>query len=337
MTGIIGDLHLKENLGYSSYIKDGREAEKQEILDFIVNSLKDCDTIIFLGDQFNARNNPSRVIKEFVAFLERFNGKQLYILTGNHEIDSFGKTALDFLKELKKKDNWHVITDTIESINGFTFCPYFTKSQLAVKTDEEGIKMIMNKLEDNNILFIHSALSETSTTSGIQTNIFNEIVLPRKELEKRFKLVIGGHIHKPKNYGNTIVAGSIFNQEVCEIGKSIWRINEDTLEIEEIKLPGRGIYKLTDPTNTDLNKIKEDSIVKVILTKKITKKKVEELKDRLGKFDAFVLIEDYPKERKKLVSDKNVLEFEVEELIGLYAKQKQIDLNKLLNAFELIK
>jgi len=68
--GIIGDAHFKDNLSYSEYVKDQRIPEKKEILDFIIKSFSDCDSVVFMGDNLNSKNNSSEVIREFVEFVK---------------------------------------------------------------------------------------------------------------------------------------------------------------------------------------------------------------------------------------------------------------------------
>jgi len=353
--GVIGDLHLKDNLGYADYITDRRIPEKEEILNFIVENLKDCDTIVFLGDQFNRRNNPSLVIKEFVSFVERFDGKQIYILAGNHEKQGDGKSAIDFLKAILGKA-WEVIVDTvaIETIaridektnkisptleSKIVFCPYFSKAELGTKDNQEGSKLIMEKIGKGDILFVHHAISDTLTAAGIDTNIFPEPVLPKKELEKNFKLIFGGHIHTPQVSGTTIVAGSIFNEQIGDTGRYIWKIQTGPLKVEQIPLPGRKVYGLKDPEEKDLKPLEKNSIVKVTITKKETLAKLEQLKTKLRKFDAYLLLEQIPKERKKLHfgGDEGLLEFDIDQLLEMFAKERKIDLEKVKKGFELIR
>jgi len=81
-TLVVGDMHLKERLGYSDYIPDGRKSEKEAVLEEIFKLSNGCDRVVFLGDQLNGRNNPSEVIREFVGYIERFT-QQVYILAGN--------------------------------------------------------------------------------------------------------------------------------------------------------------------------------------------------------------------------------------------------------------
>ena len=347
MIGIIGDLHLKENLGYADYISDRRVPEEKKVLDFIVKSLEDCDKIVFLGDQLNSRTSSPHTIKKFVNFLERFNGKELFILAGNHEKFGDGRSAMDFLKEITNK-KWTVITDEVLEKDGMVFCPFFTKAELEATDNKDAIKKIMEKLPDGKVLFAHHTISDTLTASGISTNAFSEPILPKKKLEDKYGWVIGGHIHNPQSKGKTTIAGAIFNNEVGELKRYIWKLNfqpigEGKAKIDEhivqIELPGRAIYKLENPTDEELKDIKKDSIIKVILTKKITNDEIEELKTKLKRFDAYLLLEQIPKQRKKLHfgEGESLLEFDIEQLLELYAKEKKVDINKLKHGFELIK
>ncbi len=347
---VIGDIHLRQDLGYADYIKDRRVSEKKEILDFIVKSSEDCEKIVFMGDLLNGRNNNSEVNKELVEFLERFDGKELFIISGNHERTSGGKTALDFLKEIKGK-HWHIMTEGYTTIDNFTFVPYFTKQELGTKDSKEATKEILEWLpkEGGDILFCHYALSETQTVSGCMTNLFDEVVLPRKELEKKYKIIVGGHIHAPyTDNKQVIVAGSIFRNEIGEHEKFIWKIDENlltteqngekVLQAEQIRLPGRGIYKVTDEADIglELNKIPPHSIVKVILTKKGYN--LEALKEKLKTFDAYIVLENYPSERKKILqTTEDVLDMDIEKLLNVYAKEKKISVEKLIKAWNLIK
>ena len=264
MLGVIGDLHLKQNLGYFQLFKDGREKERDDVLDYIVQELKDCDPIVLLGDQLNSRNNSSETLKTFVSFLKKFNGKTVYILGGNHEKFGDGRSALDFLKKLDKPE-WKVITDSVITAEGrdYTFCPYFTKSELGVETNEEGVAKVMKMLPGGKILFIHHAISGSKSTSGAMTDIFDEIVLPRDELEKRYEMVIGGHIHKWSILNNTIVAGSVFNNIAGETSSRIWKIATMDMNYYPIEVPCRGIYKIENEI-VDLSNLPKNSIINFI-------------------------------------------------------------------------
>jgi len=351
MIGIIGDLHLKEDLGYADYISDRRIPEEKEVLDFIVESLKDCDKIVFMGDQLNSRTSSPHTIKKFVNFLERFDKQELFILAGNHEKFGDGRSAMDFLKEITNK-KWTVITNEVLEKDGLVFCPFFTKAEIEATDNDDAIKKIMKMLPDGKALFVHHTISDTLTTSGISTNMFSEPILSQKALLKKYEWVIGGHIHNPQVEGTVVVAGAIFNNEVGELKRYVWKLDLEgkhksgaskssgpSQSLLQIELPGRAIYKLENPSDDDLKDIRKDSIIKVILTKKITNDEIDKLKLKLKKFDAYILLEQVPKERKKLHfgEGESLLEFDIEQLLELYAKEKKVDINKLKHGFELIK
>lgn len=332
----IGDIHFKSALSYADYCSDHRINEEKEVLDFIVKQSSNCEKIVFIGDIFNSRTNPPEIIKKAVEFIERFNNKEIFILGGNHEKISEGKSALDFLREIKGH-HWHLITERLTSVNDYDFLPYLIKPELGTKDFTQGVDNLLKTMDGGKILFTHFAISGTYTSSGAMTNLFNEVVLPEKELTKRYKLIVGGHIHQPLHRENLIVTGSIFTNEVGETDKYVWKIDEETLKVERIMLPGRGIYKVENPTAETLEKAyPENSIIKVILTEK--KWDIEELKEKLKKYDAYLIVENYPSERKQVVhSDEDVLNMDIKDLLALYAKAKNVPEEKLKRAWEIVK
>jgi DNA repair exonuclease SbcCD nuclease subunit len=341
MIGIIGDLHFRPELAYTDYINDHREFEYDNVLKFITQHTKDCDTIVLLGDVFNVKNPTSQTIKRCTEFLENLcNGKnKIFIIAGNHEKMASKSTALDYLMEIKNKP-WSVITDKVEicgTNNELVFCPYFYKSELEVINNGDGCNKLMSMIpKSGRMLFVHHAISNTSTASGVATQLFDEIVLPKEELEKRFQLIFGGHIHAPQQDGKTVVAGSVFTNEVGEIEKFIWKVDELSLSVEKIKLPCREIHKLEDPTTQTLKAIPDNSILKVILTKKISASETESLRESLARFDTYLIVEQYPGERKKVHFEEGMLDFNVENMLKIYSKENSIDLDKLMNGYNLV-
>lgn len=337
---IIGDIHMKDSLGYADYITDNRIAEKQRILDFIVEKSKDCGKVVYLGDNLNGRTNSPHVIKEFVRFLERFSDKKLYILAGNHEKFGDGRSAIDFLKEIKNP-NWHIITDIVETIDDITFCPYFTKAELKAKSKKEALAAILKKLKPANMLFHHHAMTTGKIVAGlgIANEHLLEPVLPIDKLKKLYKFIVGGHIHTPTRVcEQVLVAGSIFTNEIGEVKKYIWKINEK-YELTDYLLPTRGLYKFENPTDAEFEKIPKESIVKLTLTKQLSTQEMLTLKEKLSKFDAYLLLERIPRQKKKLHygGGESLLEFDIEKLLETYSEEKKVDLALLKRGFELIK
>jgi len=336
----IGDQHFKDNLSYADYITDRRVSEKKRILDYIIQQSVDCQHIVFLGDNFNSRNNSSETNREFVEFLERFEDKQVYLLSGNHEKKGNGKTAIDFIGEIKK-DNWHIFTK-LQARKGATkigdlnisFLPYMHNSELGSYSIKDSVKKIMTNLDGGDILFAHHTITGSSWNGIKADSLTTEIVLPREELEKKYRLIVAGHIHESQQIGNTLVAGSIFTSEVGEVEKYIYKIETATLETETIPLPGRSIYKFENPTIEQLKNIDNYSIIKAIVTDK--KINIDELEKELSNFDAHIIVEDYPSERKKIKIEQSAFDFSIEALLKLYSKEKDVNYEKLINALEII-
>lgn len=342
-TGIIGDLHLRENLAFADYIPDRRIPERQEVLSFIVKKLADCDRIVMLGDQFHGKNNTSAVVRElteFVRNLSMYGAKPIYILAGNHEKFGDGRSAIDYLNEAGQ-ENWHIITNTIEVIDDMVFCPYFFRSELKTTKNNDATTILLKKLlkvaGKDKTLFIHHAIHDFTTASGASTSFFDEIVLPFQELSKNFDLVVGGHIHQPGRKNNVMVAGSIFCNEVGDDDKFVYILDKETEET--IPLPGRSIYKLTNPTVADLEALSVSiagKIVKIVLDDPKLKGTVKELKQSARTlFDAYVLVEQYPHERKSVNLD-SMVDFNVESLLAMYAKERGVDNTKLQRAYKLL-
>lgn len=332
---VLGDLHLKENLGYSDYVAEGRGKEKQDILDFIVNTAKDCDKVVMLGDQLDSRNNPSRVIKEFTGFIERFEGKDVYIIGGNHELAGDGTSAIDYLSEIRNP-RWHIYTYEMGTHDGLYFLPFMNKRVLGTGDDHESAEKITAMLQPGDVLFSHYAFTGCSTASGQMTDLFSEPVLNLELVSPKFKKIYAGHIHKKQKVKNLTVAGSIFCNEVGETEKFIFIYDTETGIETEVALPGRSIYKIENPTVEQLEALPVNSIVKAINTNRETD--VEKLKVMLGdRFDAYLLSEKYDNQRQKVHFEEGAIDLSIESLLEIYAKSKKIDLEQLKKGFELIK
>lgn len=336
---VIGDTHWKDSLSYADYLPDRREGEKKEILDFLIDQAKDCDHVVFLGDFFNSKNNSSEVNRQAVELLERFEKKEVYIISGNHSKKGDGKTAIDFLGEVKKT-NWHIFTKPgTVAIEGtrtfkFDFLPYMLNSELLVEDYKKASnKLLKEFMYSGDILFVHHTISGSSWNGFKADDLQTEIVLPREELEKKYKLIIAGHIHEPQQMGNTWVVGNLFTTQVGETERYIYKI-DDELQVEKIKVPAREIHKIENPTAKQLSSIPKSSIIKCIITNR--EYDIEELEKELSKFDAHLLIEDYPDERKRMKIEENAFDFSIESLLKLYAEEKDVDLSKLLNGLKII-
>ena len=331
---VIGDLHLRTELPYSSAIPDGRRSEWAAVLDKIVETANKCDAVVLLGDVLNSRNNASVVLKELVEFLKRLGDKPVHIISGNHE--RMGpNTALDFLQKINHK-NWHVYTEITQGVQigdiKATFIPFTTYAQLGVTIKEEGEKALIDSLNPADVSFSHHAFA-----GGKSTEFFNtEIVLDKDKMSKLFGMNFFGHIHKAERLGiNVQGTGSIFTQEIGESEKSIFIWDSQTKTIEEIPLPVRQIHKMIWEEQSGKEIIASTAIVKCYVTNKETN--VEDVKEALKYFDAAIVIEQYPSTREKVHFEEGTLDLSVDNLLKVYAETKGLNYADLKQAFEIIK
>ncbi len=337
---LVGDLHFRPKLGYADYVSDGREAEKQNVLDQIVEISKDHDAVVFMGDNLNSRTNDSKVIKDFVAFVERFmdGGKEVVILAGNHEKHADGRSAIDFMKEVKRP--WRIISDKTEFFGLLgtiiVFHPYLYRQEVKAQDNAEASEVIKEILPDGDIFVGHQTISGFSC-NGIPTEQLDEPILDADFLREKYKFSVVGHIHKSDYKDNILLTGSVFNNEINEIKKSVWSVSYENGQATttEHPLKQRGIYKLVDPEEKDILAIEPSNIVKVEVTKRDTN--VDALKKQLKRFDGSIVIERYPNERATVEIDGDLNDFSVENMLSLFAKSKGIEESILMKGFELIR
>ena len=328
---LVGDMHWRTELPYSSSIDDGRKSEWNDVLNEIVRVAESCDAIVLMGDVFNSKHNHSSVIRRAVEFLNRLGSKDVYIISGNH--CRYGtETALDFLKKINHK-NWHVYTEVTEGVQigdvKATFIPFVTPSLLGVETKEEAEGIILKDLKPSDLAFCHHAVKGAKTTEFFE----GEIVLDKNKMESLFGLTVYGHIHKAEKLSDKILGtGSIFPQEVGEPGKSIWVWDSQAKEIEEVPLPVRGIFKLIweEPRTV----IPPHSIVKCYVTNRSTD--IGEVRTYLKGFEASALIEQYPNERAKEHLDDGSLDLSMGSMLKRYSEAKGLSYVDIVEGFNLI-
>jgi DNA repair exonuclease SbcCD nuclease subunit len=331
---LIGDQHHRLELPYAAAFADGRRGEWEEVVATIHMASEKADLVILMGDNLNARHNHSSVLADFINFLQGFR-KPVKILVGNHERYGFS-TALDFLDNAMK-ENWAVYTTPCGrvEVQGTTiaFIPYMTPAMVEGATsNEDAVRLFMGSLPNADIAVMHQGITGAKV-HGTMVDLFNEMVFPKEELEKKYKKVFSGHIHQAQKVGKKIqMTGSIFTMEVGEHSKSIFMYDTETGDTEEIALPVRGIYLVED--NMDMSKIPDKSIIKYVVTDKsidLDKKKKE-----MERFDASFVLEKYPMERRKMHVTEGAMDLDINSLLAMYAKSRQIEYTILREGLDLL-
>jgi hypothetical protein len=338
----VGDTHFRYELPYSSVIPDGRRSEWEAVKNKIIETSKDCDAIVLLGDNFNLRHNNSTVIKEFIQFLNGFGDKEVHILCGNHE--RYGlSSAIDFLKHVKNT-NWFIYTEprlTVVAGQEAFMIPFMSPALLGAETKEEGLKnlLAMFPKDAEPLAFCHLGVTGAKL-HGVSADFFNEIVLPKEVMEKHFWHSFLGHWHsKQMLFPSTYICGNVFSSEVGDHSKSIWTYESKgtiDIEVKEIPLPVRPIHKLewVDDAETRFASVPDNAIVKCYVTTKGTD--LELVKKVLSRFDANMIIEKYSEQREKIHFEGNLLDLSIESILKMYAESKKLEYADLQSAFELI-
>ena len=337
---IVGDAHFKLDLPYSSYIEDRRRGEWEAVKSKLHELARGCDSVVLLGDNLNSKHNNSAVIDEFVVFLKGFGGKELHVISGNHE--TFGmKTAIDFLKKLTMP-SWNIYTTPRKNeivpgsgVYGM-FVPYLNPAMVSAKDKEEGVIKALERLKPADILFAHHAITGGTVHSQL-VDLFNEIVFPIEPIETMYPRIFAGHLHATQELSEkTTMTGSLFTAEVGEEKKYVFIYDTDTKQTEKIELPERGIYKVVLPGDIlKIEKIPSNSIVKCYITDRQVD--VDEVKQSLQKFDAHVIIEAYPSQRTKVHFENGSMDLSLDNILKIYSEAKLIDHESLRRGFDLIK
>lgn len=339
---IIGDFHARLALPYASAFEDGRRSEWEGIKKKILETAVSCDAAVLLGDIFDTRHPNSSTITEVIEFLKGFGDMPVHILVGNHCRHGF-KTALDFLDRLQHP-TWHVYTKPhYGKIGDLTanFIPYITPAMVEVGTYEEAVVEILDHLQPADLFFCHQAITGSKVAGGL-VDLFNEVVFPKEALELSQGRIYGGHIHVPQKISEkTYIAGNVFTHEIGEYGKIILVHDTEDKTTTEVQLPVRGIYKVTInelgvvSDGVPLEKIPDNSIVKCIVTSREVS--VDAIKEDLSRFDASIIIEQYPSERTKTHFVDGALDLSVDNLLKVYAEQRELSYEDLREGYDLIR
>lgn len=333
-------MHFRYQLPYATAVFDGRKAEWNAVKKMIHDEAAKCDAVVLMGDNFNSKHNHSSVNTEFIEFLNGFDSKTVYMIAGNHE--RYGEeTALDFIKEMDVA-NWHVYTQPtfVQAENGlrFQFVPYMTPGTVNAANNEEARDAVLAMLQPADYMFHHHIVENTAWTGGDSTMV-NELVLPATVAEN-YKLVFGGHIHQPSQVNEKVwVTGNIFTNEVGEHEKFLFILDTDTNTVEKKKLPLRGIYKVEITAGQNIpDNIPDNSIVKVtVFDRTLQGAGVEALRTQCARFDSYVLIEQYSKQRKKVnLAESGGLDLSIDNLLKVYCDQRKVSYVDIRSAFDLV-
>lgn len=244
---ILGDLHFKK-------CKDIEQKYRLKVLSFVRNCLKEkqVENIVQLGDVFHERKSLDiNLIKETKDLLQKyFDFKNTFIL-GNHDVYFRNTNLVNSLELLSN----NIVQVPFEYSENSLLLPWIT---------EENYDNIMESLKSDKkkYCFGHFEINGFQLMKGI----FSEGKL-ETSLFKNFKTVFSGHYHLPQEKGNIIYVGSLFQNDFGDEGieKRFFILDDETDEIEEIKIPYLLFKKIEIKEENDLDCINLENLSEKIV------------------------------------------------------------------------
>lgn len=233
-----GDLHIDEKLFdqktlRQAYINMNERLTDNSLLNLesqypslveIVESSKNVDLVVILGDVFGLDDNHYSTIAErtmFTDFITRID-KPIYVLYGNHEVAH----DLDYFSKFK---HVAIITSYFEDDT-------FKLMAFPSHVNKEDIERFFKP--SNKILFTH-AMFAGANLGNKEAKYDARFTFPSKYDKAPGKLIIAGHVHIPQTINNFIYyVGSTnrFNYGEVDEEKSFIILDTDTLKINRIPL-----------------------------------------------------------------------------------------------------
>lgn len=220
MKGIIfGDMHIYPFLQFVKRLDDGMNSRLSEILDVLGRLViraedKDVDFVIIPGDLFNEKDKVNiRAFTEAVVLLATIQ-KPCLLVTGNHDFvtQKEGKVTFSALSIMKYLgDNFYIDGEMVVKGQKFVGVPYYKKV-------EDQYEEIRKHVDEETILVTHAEVY-----GAVDGKIRFSTGLPR-ELFKKFKASIVGHIHTPQRDDSCglLIPGSPLHHDFGDIDRAAY-------------------------------------------------------------------------------------------------------------------
>lgn len=226
---LYSDLHISKTSSILPLFIDGSKySYRQQMIintgKYLANLVRQYkpDMIINLGDTFDVHTLTSYDIStasEFFKCFEEFTDIKHYVLVGNHEMVNQNFNAVELLNNI---DNITVISDPRTLCDGeLAFLPYCNYNDIT-------------EFPTGKFLFSHQDIQGSQIRGDIQLpdGISSDF------LQKTYKLVFNGHIHKPSIFKNIINVGSVTTHSFADDNDSVpqcYLFDTETLNLEVFK------------------------------------------------------------------------------------------------------
>lgn len=224
-------------------------------------------TVYHLGDLVDRRKyiNYQTLNNMKSGFLDRLVGKEVHILTGNHDLFHKNTNYINSLSELVAPYGFHIYTRPTE-VNNHLFLPWINQENM-----QESINAIQNTrchvafghLEIKGFEMMRGNVSE----QGLDKNLFS-----------KFDLVASGHFHQKSSKGNIHYLGAPYEMMWSDYAETrgFHIYDTNTSKLTYIKNPNRIFHKIEyddsscsmeDLTERDFS-VYSGTYVKIIVRKK---------------------------------------------------------------------
>lgn len=326
---VVGDVHLGKglNLGRSSMGVglNSRTQDQIKLLQFILNKCIENEIydMVFTGDIFESPKPEYILLNSFISFLKECERNDIYvhIIAGNHDIKRTGVDIFSVLDILNVSELHNVkFYKDIETINGdgvsVTLMPFRDRKTLNVKSQQEAIALLSNKLdweaslipvENKKFIVGHLAIEGSIYVGDEIDDQYNEIFCPLS-MFYGYDFTLMGHVHKQQTLKLKPYISHIGSLDLSDFGEANHNkycciCSSDGIEL--IKLPTRKLIDLKIEIKEDKNPIEyikeimgpeiNDSIVRLeiknLSQKEINRKDVENLFYNSGCFYVSNIIE----------------------------------------------
>ena len=229
---IVGDFHFDNPEGYNVVdswgVRNLMLEAAYKALKYVCDLAEEGESIIVLGDVFEKKDRIPNVVKnELVKVLRLFKEKgcKMYFIVGNHDKNSEGVLAVEFLSRTYGRVIRSIKLLEIEG-RKMLFVPFCKR--------DEGVLKILDKYRDKEIIVCGHVEVEGADLGYISHKGDN---LFKVEDFRGFSYVFDGHYHKKHEIGNVRFVGSIYRTDWGDMyDKYVYRIDKNG-KIIAIKLP----------------------------------------------------------------------------------------------------
>jgi len=227
---VIADVHVDARArihGREPIAEGGGNLLYQRImktLDWVCSLVDTQSRLLILGDLFTRHNpSPEELCGVVELFWERYNGKPVIVIPGNHELPRHGRGPIDLLN-VATGGRVAPGVGRIELDGLNVYCRQYMRTSVGADELAWDLKELA---AGGDVLLFHGALEGGFVAP-------DEAPLP-KDAPAKFRLTLGGHEHRPDNIYCGCLVPRTHGEE--SFVPEVLRYNTETLKRDSIPVP----------------------------------------------------------------------------------------------------